>query len=105
MRKADSIESALNEANLLPFSFSRLVLEQGSLALYALGLIQLIAACTLLRSNDARESKPLIWTLLLCLLLDCLIMNNPFVELMREREHAIFEFGLNIGLAGSLLMH
>lgn len=104
VRKVDSIESFLNERDLLPFPFSKLVLDYGSFLLYAVGCLQLSIVWLLIRSNETQPNPTLISTLVWCLVFDLAVINNPFVELMREREQATFEFGLDVGLIGCLLM-
>ena len=72
--------------------------------MFAVGLTQFIFAVALLYSDEYEKRRGSVYVLLMCLLLDSLIMHEPFSELPREQEREMMQFGGNLLVGACLLM-
>ena len=86
----------------LPFKFSFIAKDYGSLLLYLWALIQLAACVDLLLFKTSIRCS--VWTLIACLLLDSAVMHEPFTQLTIDREKEAVHFGCNFAMVGALLM-
>lgn len=67
--------------------------------------MQFLACADLLLSNGSSATKRLsVWALILCLVLDSLIMHEPFTQTYSDQEKEAVHFGCNFALIGALLM-
>lgn len=103
-----NLETSLWNDGLWPFgrrtSFKGAVRDWGSLIIYTLGILQLIPAVILCYIEKPRQYSILIRILQFTLVLDSLVLHNPYSE-TNEKEKTLSHFFCNFALIGCLMMY